>query len=163
MVLPSPRAVASAAAAAAAGAFVAAVVILDPGSGGSAGPRIAPGWQRVALTAEECSRAGSALAATRAGFEQHLRALPGHLAPAEADAKLIRAWFEEEYAKAQRWVAAGCPDDGIRGLYVPAGAPREAGGLQLFEYPDVGSWMTAGGTAEGGKGAVVILTPWTAR
>ncbi len=153
----------SVAAATVAGALVAAVVILDPSGEGSAGPRNAPGWERLALTTEECARAGGALAATRAGFEQHLRALPAHLAPAEADAKLIRAWFEEEYAKAQRWVAAGCPDDGIRGLYVPAGAPREAGGLQLFEYPDVGSWMTAGGKAEAGKGAVVILTPWTAR
>lgn len=124
-------------------------------------PRVAPGWQRLALTPEECLRAGATLDAAREAMSRPASLAPAQAAELEASgaAALARQWFADEYEKAKRWVAAGCPDDGIRGLYVPEGAEGREGELRLFEYPDAASWAAANGVALPAEGHVVIVAP----
>jgi len=123
--------------------------------------RVAPGWQRLALTPEECLRAGATLDVARKAMSGPASLAPAQAAELEASAAavLARQWFTDEYEKAKRWVAAGCPDDGIRGLYVPEGAAGREGELRLFEYPDAASWAAANDVVVPAEGHVVIVAP----
>ncbi len=134
----------------------------DEGEGGAAASlRVAPGWQRLALTPDECLRAGATLDAARDAMSRPAAPSPAQAAELDASGAtaLVRQWFDDEYEKAKRWVAAGCPDDGIRGLYVPEGAEGREGELRLFEYPDAGSWAAANGVELPAEGQVVIVAP----
>lgn len=79
------------------------------------------------LTTEQCGAAGSMLRVAS-------RTLPEFLKQ-QGQADAIDA-FQEEQAEAERWVAAGCPEDAIRGFYPVAGT--SGGEIKLYES----DWFT---------------------
>lgn len=88
--------------------------------------------------------------------ERRLRALEGRDDPESAEARaglrwvreyeaLLRAWVQDEVMeKAQAWVDAGCPEDGIRGVLVDA-ETGERRGFVLLEWTTELDWALAHG------------------
>jgi hypothetical protein len=92
------------------------------------------------LSPPRSARADGTLAATREIVERRPVAPLAHVTVVEAEVTLLRASFGEEYAKAQRRVAAGCAVDGICGLLLRRRSPRPRGASSSHAPTSVRGW-----------------------
>lgn len=115
-----------------------------------ADPLLREGWTRRAFTAEECAMVGGMIRAWARSAPNDIERLakdPMFARSVRVTAEEIalhRAWVAWEAEQAEKWVAAGCPDDGVRGSYAKEGEPRSEQ-WRLLVYGTAQEWAEATG------------------
>ncbi|MCS7295408.1 MAG: hypothetical protein RMK15_02415 [Chloroflexota bacterium] len=137
-----------------------------PGSrSAGADPLLRDGWVRVPFTADECPMIGAmirAWARTAPDDPLLVEQLPGFLGPRVTDEELAlhRAWVAWEAEQGEKWAAAGCPDDGVRGAYEKKGDPSSRQ-YRVLIYGSAYEWAEATGVVPAGTyGPGPFRYPW---
>ncbi len=143
-----------------------ALLALHGSRSAGADPLLRDGWVRVPFTSEECPMIGAmirAWARTAPDDPLLLELLPGGFSRprlTEEQLALHRAWAAWEAEQTERWVAAGCPDDGVRGAYEKQGAPSSRQ-YRVLIYSSAYEWAEATGVVPAGTyGPGPFRYPW---
>jgi len=131
-----------------------------------ADPLLRDGWVRVPFTSEECPMIEAmirAWARTAPDDPLLLEQLPdgfSRFRVTEEQLALHRAWVAWEAEQAERWAAAGCPDDGVRGAYEKKGDPSSRQ-YRVLVYGSAYEWAEATGVVPAGTyGPGPFRYPW---